>query len=103
MIIRKFQAKTENEAILKAKEDMGGNAVVMNMKTVKPRGLMRLFKKSYVEVTAALDEEKDAKSNSGIPSVLDSQETKEKEAEFLKRKEVPVYNPVEENPILKEL
>lgn len=59
MIIRKYQAETENAAILKAKEDLGGNAVVMNMKTVKPRGLMRLFKKAHVEVTAALDEDKE--------------------------------------------
>lgn len=60
MIIRKYQAETENDAILKAKEDLGGSAVVMNMKTVRPKGFMRLFKKPHVEVTAALDDEKEA-------------------------------------------
>lgn len=59
MIIKKFQASTETEAILKAKENMGSSAVVMNIKTIKPRGIMRLFKKPMVEITAALEEKKE--------------------------------------------
>lgn len=56
MIIKKFQAATEEEAALKAKEEMGSAAVVVNVKTVKHRGLGKLFKKDYVEITAALEE-----------------------------------------------
>lgn len=56
MIIKKFKANTETEAMIKAKEDMGSNAVVMNIKTIKPRGIMVLFKKPMVEITAALDD-----------------------------------------------
>lgn len=56
MIIKKFQAETETEAILKAKEEMGSGAVVLNIKTIKHRGISRLFKKNIVEVTAALEE-----------------------------------------------
>ncbi len=56
MIIKKFEGKTEEEAIEKAKAEMGSNAIVMNMKTIKPGGFMGLFKKPYVEVTAALEE-----------------------------------------------
>lgn len=56
MIIKKFQASTETEAILKAKEEMGSAAVIMNMKTIKQRGLARFFKNDIVEVTAALEE-----------------------------------------------
>ena len=56
MIIKKFQAETEEEAILKAKDSMGNEAVVVNIKTIKPRGIMGLFKKTTVEVTAALEE-----------------------------------------------
>ena len=33
MIIKKFVAETEQEAVLKAKEEMGSNAVVLNIKT----------------------------------------------------------------------
>lgn len=60
MIIKKFQGKTEEEAIGLAKEEMGSNAIVMNIKTLKPGGFMALFKKPYVEVTAALEEVSEA-------------------------------------------
>ena len=56
MIIKKFQASTEKDAILQAKEEMGSEAVVLNIKTIKHKGLKRLFKKDIVEVTAALEE-----------------------------------------------
>lgn len=56
MIIKKFQAGTEAEAIIKAKDEMGSGAVVLNIKTIKHRGISRLFKKDYVEVTAAIEE-----------------------------------------------
>lgn len=56
MIVKKYQAATETEAVLKAKEDLGPNAVVLNTKTMKQRGIAKLFKKDYVEITAALEE-----------------------------------------------
>lgn len=56
MIIKKFQAPTETEAMMMAKEEMGSAAVIMNIKTIKQRGLARLFKKDIVEVTAVLEE-----------------------------------------------
>lgn len=56
MIVKKFQAATETEAVLKANEELGSKAVVLNVKTVKQRGVMRIFKKDYVEITAALEE-----------------------------------------------
>ncbi len=56
MIIKKFQANTETEAIMLAKEELGKDAVVMNIKTISPKGIYKLFRKRTVEVTAALDE-----------------------------------------------
>ncbi len=56
MIIKKFQANNETDAIMMAKEEMGSSAVVLNIKTIKHRGLAKLFKKDIVEVTAALEE-----------------------------------------------
>ncbi len=56
MIVKKFAAKTETEAIMKAKEELGPHAVVLNVKTVRQRGIFRLFKKDKVEITAALEE-----------------------------------------------
>ena len=56
MIVKKYQAPTETQAILLAKEELGNSAVVLNSKTIKQRGIMRLFKKDVVEITAALEE-----------------------------------------------
>ena len=66
MIIKKYKAATEKDAILMAKEDLGPEAVVMNVKTIKRKGIMKLFKKNTVELTAAIDDnvaEKPAKEN----------------------------------------
>ena len=73
MIIKKFQGKTEAEAIELAKKELGEGVVVMNVKNVKPKGLFAFLKKSLVEVTVALEEEserysvvkKDAQVQSG--------------------------------------
>ncbi|MDE5863143.1 MAG: flagellar biosynthesis protein FlhF, partial [Lachnospiraceae bacterium] len=56
MIIKKFQANTETEAIMLAKDDLGKDAIVMNIKTIKPKGLFKIFRRTKVEVTAAIDE-----------------------------------------------
>ena len=59
MIIKKFQAGSENEAMLQVKEEMGSEAVIMNIKKTKHKGVMKLFKPTVVEVTAALEEAND--------------------------------------------
>ncbi|MBQ3061958.1 MAG: flagellar biosynthesis protein FlhF [Lachnospiraceae bacterium] len=58
MNIKKYQAETEEEAILQARDDLGKDAIVMNIKKIKPKGIYKLFKKTVVEVTAAVDDEK---------------------------------------------
>lgn len=68
MIIKKFQAHTEEEAILQARDDLGKDAIVMNIKKIKPRGIYRVFKKTIVEVTAAIDETKTYASTPEKPS-----------------------------------
>ncbi|MDD3240349.1 MAG: flagellar biosynthesis protein FlhF [Lachnospira sp.] len=75
MIVKKFQAQTETEAIMKAKEELGSTAVVLNVKTLKQRGIFRLFKKDMVEVTAALEE------NEFINGIKDKKPTFEKKME----------------------
>ncbi|NLK78353.1 MAG: flagellar biosynthesis protein FlhF [Clostridiales bacterium] len=56
MTIKKFQGKTEEEATLKAKQELGVGTVIMNVKEVKPKGLFKAFKNSTYEVTAAIEE-----------------------------------------------
>lgn len=57
MIIKKFQGKTEAEAIEAAKKELGQNIVIMNVKPLKKKGLRRFFSKLAIEVTVALEEE----------------------------------------------
>ncbi len=59
MTIKKFQGKTREEAIEKAKAELGENAVVMNIKEIKPKGIFSSLKKSTFEVTAAMEEKED--------------------------------------------
>lgn len=42
--------------MLKVKEELGKDALIVSMRTIKPKGIFKLFKKPTVEVTAALDE-----------------------------------------------
>ena len=39
-----------------AKEELGKDAIVMNIKTISPKGIYKLFRKPLVEVTAAIDD-----------------------------------------------
>lgn len=56
MIIKKFQGKTEDEAVKAAKKEMGDNVVIMNVKNVKKKGFFAFLKPQTVEVTVALEE-----------------------------------------------
>ena len=70
MIVKKYKADTETAAILAAKEDLGPEAVVLNVKTMKQRGVAKLFKHGYVEITAALEEKEfEQKVSSRRPAV----------------------------------
>lgn len=60
MVIKKFLGKTESEAVEAAKKELGENVVIMNVRQVKPKGLMSVFQSKQTEVTVALEEERDA-------------------------------------------
>lgn len=59
MIIKKFQGKTEAEAIALAKKELGNNITILNVKNAKPKGLFSFLKKPIVEVNAAMEEEQE--------------------------------------------
>lgn len=63
MVIKKYQAETENDAMILVKEDLGKDAIVMNIKSIKPKGIFRVFRKPSVEITAAYDETSIAKAD----------------------------------------
>lgn len=57
MIIKKFTAKTEEEAVAQAKAELGESIVIMNVKTAAKKGLFSFLKKPQTEVTVAKEEE----------------------------------------------
>ena len=56
MTINKYQGKTKEEAVEKAKQELGAGAVVLNVKEIKPKGMFKMFKSTLYEVTAAVEE-----------------------------------------------
>ena len=82
MIIKKFTAKTEKEAVENARKELGEGVVVMNVKDVKARGFFAFLKPHLSEVTVALEEESERYSAavSAINSVIASSEKKEEAA-----------------------
>lgn len=56
MKIRRYMAKNTQEAILKVKMDLGNDALILNTRKVRKKGLFGLFAKPLVEVLAAIDE-----------------------------------------------
>jgi flagellar biosynthesis protein FlhF len=98
MTINKFQGKTQEEAIEKAKKELGSEVVVMSVREIKPQGFFRMFKKSTFEVTAAI-EEKDpyvAPPRPPIPAAV-KQEEKPIEAKSVEAKTMEA-KPMEEKP-----
>lgn len=84
MVIKKFQAETETEAIMQAKEELGKDAIVMNIKVIKPKGLQKFFRKATVEVTAAMDEEDNYNTGEGM---LNKMQELQKTLEEAKKRE----------------
>ena len=65
MIIKKFQGKTEAEAVESAKKELGNGIVIMNVRNVKKKGIFSFLMPQMVEVTVALEEEP-VKSGAGL-------------------------------------
>ncbi len=97
MIIKKFVAKTEKEAIENAKKELGEGVVVMNVKTVKSKGFLAFLKPHMVEVTVALEEESEkyTAAVSAINNVIASSQNKAAEPVNPAPAPVPAQAPVQ--------
>ncbi|WMJ88429.1 flagellar biosynthesis protein FlhF [Anaerocolumna sp. MB42-C2] len=82
MIIKKFQAGTETEAIMLAKDELGKDAIVMNIKTVSPKGIYKLFRKASVEITAAIDDTVTPKKDTANQDTMKQDITKTEKSSF---------------------
>jgi len=54
--IHKYKGQTEKEAMTAIKAELGPDALIVSVKHVRPKGVFKLFRKSFVEVTAAIDD-----------------------------------------------
>lgn len=101
MRIMKYQAGTEKEAMLLVKEELGSDALILEIKSVKPKGIFRWFRKPFVEVTAALDENnKDKKKTDReaeeFKAFLSGLSQKQREIEKQAQKQEPKISEVAE-------
>ena len=101
MVIRKFIATTEEEATKLAKEELGEDVVIMNVKQVSAKGIMKFFRKPSVELTAAIDDIRPAEEKENdLPdfsklqeaiketnAVLEAEEKRKAEAEKEKKED----------------
>ncbi len=60
MTIKKYTGKTKEEAIETAKKELGTQVVIMNIKQIKPKGVIGIFKAPIYEVTVAIEENESA-------------------------------------------
>ncbi|MCR4440955.1 MAG: flagellar biosynthesis protein FlhF [Peptococcaceae bacterium] len=61
MRVKRFVASDIQEAMAKIKSEMGTDAVILHTRYFKEGGILGLFKKNYVEVTAAADSGSDTR------------------------------------------
>ena len=88
MIIKKFQGKTEDEAVEAAKKELGSNVVILNVKCVKKKGIFSFLKPQMVEITVAKEEENERKvPNESAPDVRSITEALGKIAPIVERSE----------------
>ena len=59
MLIKKYEAPTEQEALEKAKAELGKDVIITHITTIKPKGVFKIFKRPLVEVTASVETETD--------------------------------------------
>ena len=74
MVIRKYIAMSEEEAAKLAREELGEDVVIMNVKKNEPKGLAKLFRKPSVEITAAVDEVRSGEAAEDVPDFSRLQE-----------------------------
>ncbi len=99
MIIKKFQGKTKEEALENAKKELGDGLVEMNVKTIKPKGFLGMFKGTKIEVTVAKEEENEKYTAQGESA---SEVQKDGVAMSLSQTGIPKPQAEEKNDVKKD-
>ncbi|WP_114298181.1 flagellar biosynthesis protein FlhF [Anaerobacterium chartisolvens] len=65
MKIRRYVGNNTQEAMLKVKMDLGSEAVILNTRKIRKKGLLSFFSKPLIEILAAVDDNYSTKIDSG--------------------------------------
>lgn len=107
MIIKKYVVSDMKEALIRAKYELGKEAIIVSQKTVRPGKWYQLFQKKMLEVTVAVEDqvlEKSRKEKEAYQKKLFTPETLsgEKDSEALMKAKETLKNTLERS-IRKEL
>lgn len=76
MNVKRYIAPNVQEAMIKIKSELGRDAIILNTRKIRQKGIKGLFKKNFVEVLAAIEESnvvqspKSAKTVKPVPAVI---------------------------------
>ena len=105
MIIKKFQAKNEEEALALAKKELGSEVTMIHSRNVKPKGFFSFLKKMQVEITVAKEEEMDrpeVQAKSAIAEVNRARKKAEEKETKTKHLDLVADDNAEESKTYKE-
>lgn len=91
MLIKKFEAPTEKEALEKAKEELGKDVIITHITTLKPKGLFKFFKKPLVQVTASVETETNFDKKVSAPAPQNIPAFQKAAAEYQKGKSTDMF------------
>jgi flagellar biosynthesis protein FlhF len=69
MIIKKYRVNNMNEALTRIRYELGKDAVIVSQRKIRKGGLLGFFAKKILEVTAAVDKNKNDNSNNMQESI----------------------------------
>lgn len=82
MELKKFIASNMAEAIIKVKNELGSDAVILQTRRVKRGGFLGIGSKVYIEVTAMSDEHKNESGSSQLHTVIANESSLQLKAEL---------------------
>ncbi|HEX3029802.1 MAG TPA: flagellar biosynthesis protein FlhF [Clostridia bacterium] len=94
MKIRRYLGSNTQEAILKVKMDLGNDAIILNTRKVRKKGLFSFFSKPLVEVLAAIDEDYGSKKEKEVQN-----QPVRRSSSSVQRPVEPQYEPVNQNSL----
>jgi len=100
MKIRRYVANNAQEAMLKVKADLGNEAVILNTRKVKKKGILGIFSKPMVEVLAAVDEYSSSKESSKAGKGFESHSVEKAEETRFQDKIYALENKMEKMELL---